>query len=112
MMMMSQKSINGDYDENLVVFVGEMNEAEKGNFKDMPEAENPAVNGLVNPDPLLELLAPNVPLSDQINIDTNLLVSDVVDDDELNANHVKHIDTTVKSPGEDITLIVAPKGVS
>ena len=50
--------------------VGEMNEAMKGNFKDMPEAENPAVNGLVNPDPLLELLAPNVPLSDQINIDT------------------------------------------
>ena len=50
--------------------VGERNEDEKGKSKDMSEAEDLAVNGPVNPDPLLELLAPNVPLSDQINIDT------------------------------------------
>ena len=85
-----------------------MNEAVKGKFKDMPEAEDPAVDGLVYPDPPLELLAPIVPLSNQINIDTDFLAPDIVDDNELNVNHVKPIDNTIKGLGKDITFILAP----
>ena len=81
-----------------------MNEAKKGKFKDMPEAEDPAVNGLVHPDPPQEILAPIVLLSNQINIDTDFLAPDVVDDNELNVNHVKPIEDTFKGLGKDITF--------
>ena len=91
---------------------GEMNEAKKGKFKDLPEAENPAMAGPVDPDTLLDILVPIVPLSKQIHIDTDFLVPDVVDDNELNVDHVNPIEDTFKGLGEDITFNVMMKIVA
>ena len=84
--------------------VGEVNEAKKGKFKNLPEEENPAIAELVHPHTLLDILVPIVPLFNQMHIDTDFLAPDVVDDNELDVDHVNPIEDTFKGLDEDITF--------
>ena len=90
-------------DHGLVV--GEVNEAKKGKFKNLPEEENPAIAELVHPHTLLDILVPIVPLFNQMHIDTDFLAPDVVDDNELDVDHVNPIEDTFKGLDEDITFM-------